>query len=299
MFRAVGADGSAKARARQARSLDPNQWQSDASSEHAKPVSSQPSASRSMAQAWSEAHCRPHKGPPHPARASGSRRSLASPAHSGIDGHCAGESAADNDRVHAKDAVGEKGRDHQRSERDESMPSSRSPWARIAATAVGPLASPIAAMKPPSPRSLRVCRAAGGNAPMCGRCPRSYPQKSRAIRPRRADRKRPGLHADQSDRQADRNPGGEEGDAGAIAVAQHVPNLCDGLLDAAGRAHRRHDVAELDFCFRRQRDLLASALQVTQNIPGASSPMRVTSSVKAQPCRAGTSTTTSKTSPDT
>jgi hypothetical protein len=183
------------------------------------------------------------------------------------------------------------------------MPSSRSPWARIAATAAGSVGKPDrgdeAAQSEVAQGLLGGRWKCSDVRPVHAQLSAKKPCDQRTVGPTKRDRKRPGLHADQSDQQADRNPGGEEGDAGAIAAAQHVPNLCGGLLDVAGRAHKRHDVAELDFCFRRQRDLLASALQVTQNIPGASSPMRVTSSVTAQPCRAGTSTTTSKTSPDT
>jgi len=49
------------------------------------------------------------------------------------------------------------------------MPTSKTPCAWIAVQAAAPLPSPMAAMKPPSPRSLSVCCAARGSAPMVGR----------------------------------------------------------------------------------------------------------------------------------
>ncbi len=119
----------------------------------------------------------------------------------------------------------------------------------------------MAAMKPPSPRSLSVCCAAGGKAPIVGRRDRSQPQTrpadQRAAAAAQGQRNTADLEADEACEQARRDTGCEKSDVGAVAGAQDLSDFRGGALDVAGAADERHDVAHIDAGIRAQGDLAA------------------------------------------
>ena len=153
-----------------------------------------------------------------------------------------------------------------------------------------PLARPMAATNPASPRSARDCCAAGGNAPIVGRRERSHPQTSPAIsapppppsvsgiepivtlsNPTSRPIARPPVRKAMSVRSLDRNG---------------CPTRGTTRFRSCVEADEGHDVADVDLRAWRDRHFLTPAQSMSAGTRHAPCrPNRSTISANVRPCR--------------